>query len=130
MNKKYDRPENRNKLDASHGKDEIEIEKNEAKRMSDMDTFLPKDGDLGDEEVDYEALPDETKKHHNYYDSTLSSGGTDHENEIEEQVENSGIHIAEAGEAGIAFNKDNYVDEDDKLDVDEKRNNENGKSPE
>lgn len=125
MKNKYDRPENRKKLDASHGSDEIEIEKNEGRRMSDMDTFLPRDGDLGDEFVDYEALPDEKKKHHNYYDSTLSTGGTDSEDEIDDQIDNSGIHLAEAGEAGIAFNEDNYVENDGTMDVAEEKKKKN-----
>lgn len=117
MKNRYERPEKRNKLDASHGKDEIEIEKNEGKRMDDMDTFLPMDGDLGDESVDYDALPDEDKKHHNYYDSTLSTGGSERNEDKLDEVENLGIHVAEAGEAGIAFNEDKYVDEDGEKDV-------------
>lgn len=127
MSNKDKRSGNRSKLDASHGNDEIEIEKNEGKRMDDMDKFLPMDGDLGDESMDYDALPDEIKKNHNYYDATLSTGGSERNEHQKNEIDNQGIHVAEAGEAGIAFNEDKYVDEDGEIDVAEEKRRKNKK---
>ena len=106
----------RNAMDAAHGDDEIEIAKNEAKRLNDMDTFTPRDGDLGDESTDFDDLPSDTKKHHNYYDPSASTGGKELDTE-----QTDGMHIAEAGEAGIAFGEDNYVDEDGKIEKAEEK---------
>lgn len=98
----------RNQMDASHGSDEIEIENNEAKGINDMDTFSPMDGEVGDESTDYDDLPSDTKKNHNYYDPTLSTGGR----KLDKEKIN-GLHISEAGEAGISFGKDNYVEDEE-----------------
>lgn len=106
--KEYSETSNRNKIDATHGKDEIEIETNEARRINDMDTFAPTDGEIGDEATDFDDLPTEVRRNHNFYDPTLSTGGREPDYE-----KTDGMHIAEAGEAGIAFGEDSYVDEEE-----------------
>jgi len=99
----------RSEMDATHGDDAIEIEMNEAERLSAMATFAPMDGDLGDESEDFEDLPIEERKNRNFYDPALSTGGKSGDSNKERP---EGIHVSRAFQAGVSFkDKDSYVDD-------------------
>jgi hypothetical protein len=112
----------REPLDASHGKDRIEIEKKEAKGFNDMGKFAPMNGDLGDESKDVKDLPIQDRKNKNGYDPAMGVGGkknTGSSNQSEE------MHITTEGKSGITTGKeDSYVDENgNKKIASEKRKN-------
>lgn len=110
-NKEKDRKrDDRDAVDASHGKDRIEIEKREAEGLNDMDKFAPMDGDLGDESEDKGDLPLQDKKNPNRYDPSLGVGNPDHESK---QVRPEGMHKTQAGKSGITSHEDDsYVNPD------------------
>jgi len=99
----------RSEMDATHGDDAIEIEMNEAERLSAMATFAPMDGDLGDESENFEDLPIEERKNRNFYDPALSTGGKSGDSNKERP---EGLHVSRAFQAGVSFkDKDSYVDD-------------------
>lgn len=97
----------RSEMDAAHGEDMIEIEKNEGRRISEMDQFTPMDGDLGDESMDLGDEIPETIKNHNYYDPAVSTGGSKSPFDTPE-----GLHITKGSRAGLGYGDDGYVNED------------------
>lgn len=102
----------RTKLDGTHGRDPIEIERNEGSGLSDMDKYAPADGDLGDESEDFgdEAQPDTGQT--NRYDSAQGVGS---KNDPKDPQNPEGMHITKGGKAGLAAGKeDSYVDEEGK----------------
>jgi hypothetical protein len=98
----------RTKLDAAHGKDPIEIERNKSERMEDVSKFAGFDGDLGDEGQDFSDLSSEQKKNHNYYDPAAATGGSPLSTDPKKTER---MHITESGKAGLgAGEEDSYVD--------------------
>jgi len=110
-NRESDRKrEDRDPVDASHGKDRIEIEKREAEGLNDMDKFSPMDGDLGDESEDRGDLPRQDRKNQNGYDPSVGVGNPEHS---PKQVRPEGMHKTQAGKSGITSHEgDSYVNED------------------
>lgn len=112
----------REPLDASHGKDRIEIEKKQAKKLNDMGTFAPMDGDLGDESRERGDASSQERKNQNAYDPAMGTGGSPNTGA---QPGYDDTHISQKRGAGITANKeDSYVDEDGKKKIaSEKRKN-------
>ncbi|HKK39103.1 MAG TPA: hypothetical protein VJ949_06780 [Cryomorphaceae bacterium] len=122
-NKENQEDKNRREpLDASHGKDRIEIEKKEAKRLNDMSTFAPMDGDLGDESRERGDESSQERKNQNVYDPAMGTGSSQNTGA---QPGYDDTKISEKKNAGItAHEEDSYVDEDGKKKIaPEKRKN-------
>jgi hypothetical protein len=102
----------RKPLDASHGKDRIEIEKEEAKAFNDMGKFAPMNGDLGDESTDVKDLPIQERKNKNTYDPAMGVGGKQNEKSSKQP---EGMHKTVPGKSGMSTEKgDSYVDKEGK----------------
>ena len=109
----------RSQVDAGHGDDAIEIERNEGRGFSDAGTYMPQDGDLGDESQDYGDLPREVRKNHNYYDASMGTGGQrkSPDPEIPE-----GMHVDDGRKVGLSYDDtDSYVDESGEPEIDEEK---------
>lgn len=96
-------------LGYNYGDDEIEIDKGEGEKIVYGASFSPKDGDLGDESEDHGDLPSSVKENGHAYDPTLSSGQVDTTTDQDELKQ--GIRVVDAGQIGMAFGPDNYVDD-------------------
>lgn len=120
--KESNNDDGRKPLDASLGKDRIEIEKMEAQRLNDMGKFAPMGGDLGDESRDKGDLPIQERKNQNEYDPAMGTGGTPTTDGVAGQ---ESMYVTQVGSSGITNKKgDGYVDEDgDKKVAEEKRKN-------
>lgn len=106
------RDEERTKLDATHGRDPIEIERNEGSGLSDMDKYAPADGDLGDESEDFGDVAQPDRGQTNRYDSAQGVGSSNYPKDPEIP---EGMHITKGGKAGLAAGtEDSYVDKDGK----------------
>lgn len=119
----------REPLDASHGKDRIEIEKKEAKGLNDMDTFAPMDGDLGDESRERGDLSSQERKNQNAYDPAMGTGGSP---STGAQPGYDDTKISDKGTSGItAREEDSYVDEDGKKKIaaEKRKNQEDVQNP-
>lgn len=128
MNTKDKNRESREPLNATHGKDRIEIEKKEAEGLNDMDKFAPMDGDLGDESKDQGDLPIQERKSNNGYDPALGTGGS-RDSGIPSGARN--MHVVDAGKSGITAKKgDSYVDKDGEKKVAEEKKGETAKKSE
>jgi hypothetical protein len=99
--------------DLEEGDDAIAMETNEGEKITYGSTFSPMDGDIGDESEDINDMPVDLKKTGNRYDPTLSSGKKVNK-EAEELTD--GIQVKDEDEIGMAYGKDNYVDDEDFLD--------------
>lgn len=101
----------RSEMDASHGEDAIEIERNEGRRFEESKAFSPFHGDLGDESEDVGDLPPADRKNKNFYNAAASVG----ENQEGMNPEDAeAMRIRKGRKAGVSFKeKDSYVDEKD-----------------
>lgn len=109
----------RTEVDAGHGEDAIDIERNEGQRFSDSATYMPTGGDLGDESQDYGDLPEQTRKNHNYYDASLASGG---QRKSPDPENPEGMHIDDGRKVGLSFDEDEgYVDDAGNPEVDSEK---------
>jgi hypothetical protein len=123
MNTNDKNRDSRKPLNATHGKDSIEIEKKEAERLNEMGKFAPMDGDLGDESKDKGDLPVQERKNDNGYDPALATGGSPNP---ERPSGSDGMHVVDAGSSGITAKKgDSYVDEDGNKKVAEEKKDAN-----
>ncbi len=112
----------RKPLDAPHGKDWIEIEKEEAKAFNDMGKFAPMNGDLGDESMDVKDLPIQERKNQNIYDPAMGVAGKQNEASSNRP---EGMHKTTLdGSVMSSSEEDSYVDKDGKKKIaEEKREN-------
>ena len=92
------------------GDDAIEMEMNEAEKITYGSSFSPMDGDIGDESEDINDLPVDFKRTGNRYDPTLSTGKKAN-TEAEELTK--GIEVKEEDEIGMAYGPDKYIDDED-----------------
>jgi hypothetical protein len=97
--------------DLEEGDDAIAMETNEGEKITYGSTFSPMDGDIGDESEDINDLPVDLKKTGNRYDPTLSSGKKVN---VEAEELTEGIEVKGEDEIGMAYGKDNYVDDEQK----------------
>ena len=87
--------------------DAIELEEDEAEKITYGATFSPQEGDLGEEPQDIGDLPESLIK--NRYDPTLLSQPTD-EPDNDELIEK--IRITNEDKAGLGYGDNDYTDED------------------
>lgn len=109
----------RSEIDAGHGDDAIEIERNEGRRFSEAGTYMPQGGDLGDESQDFGDLPRQDQKNHNYYDPSLSSGG---QRKTPDPEPPEGMHVDDGRKVGLSFDEDEgYVDDSGEPEIDDEK---------
>ncbi len=102
----------RTEMDASHGEDAIEIERNEGRRFDESNEFSPFTGDLGDESEDLGDLTPAERKNKNFYNSAASVG---EDQEGIDPEDAKAMLIKKGRKAGVSYSdKDSYVDDDKK----------------
>lgn len=101
----------RSEMDATHGEDAIEIERNEGRRFAEAEVFAPFHGDLGDESEDMGDLSSTKRKNKNFYNSAASVG----ENQEGIDPEDAeAMRIKKGRKAGVSYqDEDSYVDDKD-----------------
>lgn len=101
----------RTEMDATHGDDAIEIERNEGRRFAEAKEFTPFTGDLGDESEDMGDLSPADRKNKNLYNSAASVG---EDQEGIDPDDTDAMRIKKGRKAGVS-----YKDEDSYLNIDE-----------
>jgi hypothetical protein len=86
------------------GDDAIEMESNEADKISYGATFSGGDGDLGDESEDRGDLPFTSNE--NGYNPSLPDMPTQN---LEDELEQNNMHVSNEQDAGIAFDDNDYT---------------------
>lgn len=89
----------------TEGDDPVEIENEQADKITFGSSFSPADGDLGDESEDMGDLPDSLKER-NRYDPSMSTGETSYN---QSELEENGMHITDADHVGLAYDDNDYT---------------------
>lgn len=101
----------RTKLDAAHGEDAIEIERNKGRKFEASKEFSPFHGDLGDETEDRGDLSATERAQQNQYNSAASVGESQ-DNKHPDGEEK--MQIKKGRKAGLSFTeKDSYIEDDE-----------------
>lgn len=101
----------RTELDAAHGEDAIEIERNKGRRFEDSKEFTPFHGNLGDETEDRGDLSATERMHKNQYNAAASAGENQ---ERKSPDDGEALQIKRGRKAGLSFDeKDSYVEDEE-----------------
>ncbi len=101
----------RSEMDATHGDDAIEVERNEGRRFTEFQEFAPFHGDLGDESEDMGDLSSTDRKHKNLYNSAASVGENQEGLDLDDA---EALLIKKGRKAGVSYkDEDSYVNKDD-----------------
>ena len=101
----------RSELDAAHGEDAIEIERNKGRRFEESKEFTPFHGRVGDETEDRGDLSSTERKHENKYNAAASVGENQNSKHPDEEEK---MRIKRGRKAGLSFDeKDSYVEGND-----------------
>jgi len=101
----------RSELDAAHGEDAIEIERNRGRRFEESKEFTSTHGRVGDETEDRGDLSSTERMHKNQYNAAASVGENQDSKHPDEEEK---MRIKRGRKAGLSFDeKDSYVEDDE-----------------